>query len=184
MEEGGAVDTKEQKVELVGASSESVPISGSGKVRAPVRMGDEVLSKVRSRMSDAMAEGVSLTEAAPSAAAPEQVFLNLENVRGLEDATSLRIYVGLPQGADPNDHPERLAGSVALFGVSDASDPDAEHAGEGLTFVVDVTKIVQELHLQDELDANRLPVHIVPFKHVPEEAEISIGRISLFRQGR
>jgi tyrosinase len=78
---------------------------------------------------------------------------------------------------------DRRAGSVALFGVSKATNADDEHAGQGLTFVIEITKIVDELHLNNALDVNSLDVRIVPLNEVAEEDKITIGRISIFRQG-
>jgi tyrosinase len=94
------------------------------------------------------------------------------------------VYVGLPDGANPADHPELLAGSIALFGVRKATLVDEEHAGKGLTFVLEITNIVDALHLKNALDVDSLNVRIVPVKPVPEDAQISIGRVSIFRQGR
>jgi tyrosinase len=122
--------------------------------------------------------------AAASTAAPDRVFLNLENIRGLTDSTVFQVYVGLPDGANPADHPDLLAGSVALFGVRKASLADGEHGGEGLTSALEITHIVDALHLRNALDVNALDVRIVPVNPVPEGAQISIGRVSIFRQGR
>jgi tyrosinase len=164
--------TSGKNVELVGANQESLPIKG-GEVGTSVQLHPGVRRKV----------SASLTMAA-GPAAPDKVFLNLENVRGLADSTAIRVYVGLPAGANPADHPERLAGSIALFGVRKASLADEEHAGQGLTFVLEITDIVDALHLNNALDVDALDVRIVPVNPVPEEAQISIGRVSIFRQGR
>jgi tyrosinase len=122
-------------------------------------------------------------QAAP-AAAPDRVFLNLENVRSPLDAHVLQVFVNLPEGANPADHPERLAGSVGLFGASQASDPDQAHGGAGINFVLEITHVVNALHLSGELDADALHVQIVPFDEVPEEVPVTVGRVSIFRQGR
>ena len=58
------------------------------------------------------------------------------------------------------------------------------HAGKGLTFPLEITKIVDALHLNNALDVDALHVTIVPVKPVPEDAQITIGRVSIFRQGR
>jgi tyrosinase len=169
---GVAAVTSGKNVELVGANREALPIKGS-EARTSVRLDAGVRQKVAASLA-----------AAAETAAPDRVFLNLENVRGLADSTAFRVYVDLPEGANPAHHPERLAGSVALFGVRKASLADGEHAGQGLTFVLEITKIVDALHLNHALDVNALDVRIVPVKPVPEEAQVSIGRISIFRQGR
>jgi tyrosinase len=164
--------TSGKNVELVGANRESLPIQGS-EARTSVQLDAGVRRKVSASLA-----------AAAETAAPDRVFLNLENVRGLVDSTAFRVYVDLPAGANPADHPERLAGSVALFGVRKASLADGEHAGQGLTFVLEITNIVDALHLNNALDVDALDVRIVPVKPVPEEARVSIGRVSIFRQGR
>jgi tyrosinase len=160
-----------KNVELVGASQAPVPITGS-EVRTSVRLDQIVRRKV----------AASLTLAAETAA-PDRVFLNLENIRGLKDATRFKVYVSLPQGANPAHYPELLAGDVSLFGVRKASLKDGEHAGQGLTHVLDISKIVDTLHLRNQLDADSLEVRIVPDKPVPDAAQISVGRVSIFRQG-
>lgn len=161
-----------KNVELVGANRGSLPVTGSD-VHTSVQLDAGVRRKV------------SASLAAPTETpGPDRVFLNLENVRGLSDSTAFRVYVGLPQSANPKDHPERLAGSVALFGVRKASLVDEENSGKGLTFVLEITKIFDALHLNNALDVDALDVRIVPVKPVPEDAQITIGRVSIFRQGR
>jgi tyrosinase len=160
-----------KNVELVGANRESLRITGSD-----ARTSVQLDSGARQKLSESLAM--------VAGAAPDRVFLNLENVRGLADSTAFNVYVGLPDGATPADHPERLAGSIALFGVRKASLADEEHAGQGLTFVLDITNIVDELHLNNALDVDTLAVQIVPVKPVAEDAQVSIGRVSIFRQGR
>jgi tyrosinase len=93
------------------------------------------------------------------------------------------VYVGLPEGANPADYPQLLAGSIALFGVRKASMADGEHAGQGLNFVLEITHIVDALHLNNAFDVDHLDVRLVPVKPVPDEAQVTIGRISIFRQG-
>lgn len=163
--------TSGKNVELVGASAGSLRIQGD-KAQTSVQMDTGARKKVSN----------SLVTAAETMV-PDRVFLNLENVRGLVDSTAFYVYVGVPEGANPADHPELLAGSLALFGVRKASLTDEEHAGQGLTFVLEITKIVDALHLTNKFDVDALAVHIVPLKPVPEKAQISIGRVSIFRQG-
>jgi tyrosinase len=123
----------------------------------------------------------SLTAAAPSV--PDRIFLNLENVRGANDATTFSVYINVPDDGDPAKYPDHLAGSIGLFGVRKASLADDKHAGDGLTFVLEITHVVDSLHLAGTLNAKEIQVRLVPQKPVPEQAKISIGRISIFRQG-
>ena len=174
--EGVAVP-EETNVELVGATEAAVPVAGS-ESRTQVRLE----APARQRVADSLAP--TARGALEGVAAPDRVFLNLENVRGHSDATAFSVYLGVGEQEDPAEHPERLAGSIAPFGVSEASDFDNEHAGQGLSFVLEVTDIVDQLHLEGAFDVDELPVRIVPRRPVDSKSELSIGRISIFRQGR
>jgi tyrosinase len=168
--EGVAVTTG-KNVELVGASQAAIPIKGAG-VRTTLNLN----TNARRRVAASLAR-------APQTAAPDRVFLHLENVRGTRDATVLSVYVNLPEGAKPADHPELLAGTVGLFGLHGASMKDGKHGGQGLDFVLDITKIVDALHLNNALDTDSLNVTIIPRQAVPEEVQITVGRIGIYRKG-
>lgn len=169
-QEGVAV-TPGKNVELVGANQGALAIKRTG-ARTAVKLDTGVRRKVSASLANAS-----------EAALPDQVFLNLENVRGTHDAAVLSVYINLPEGENPSDHPELLAGSVGLFGLRTASRKDDKHGGQGLNFVLDITKIVDTLHLENALDVESLQVRIVPHQPVPEQADITVGRISIYRQG-
>lgn len=156
--------TRKQKVELVGANKKSLRLSGSGEVHASVQLDKPARRKVSRSLAAA---------AAAETPTPDRVFLNLENVRGLNDATTFQVFVN-----------DRLADTVALFGARKATAGDGEHAGKGLDIVINITKIVDELHLKDAFDVDQLDVRIVPLRPVPDEAKVSIGRIKIFREGK
>jgi len=169
---GAAAVATGKNVELVGANQKPLRVAGS-EASTSVQLDPAMRRKV--------AASLAMNVAAP---APDRIFLNLENVRGLSDAAVFQVYVGLRDDATPADHPDLLAGSVALFGVRKASLPDGDHAGEGLNFVLEITDIVDALHLGNALDVSALNVRIVPLNPVPEAAQITIGRVSIFRQGQ
>ena len=73
-------------------------------------------------------------------------------------------------------------GPRPLFGVRKASVADDKHAGDGLTYVLEISDIIDRLHLSRAIDAGQLHVLLVPRNPVAAEAQISIGRISVFRQ--
>jgi tyrosinase len=172
---GGRTVPSGRNVELLGANDEIVTVreASSSRVRLDSRM--------RRKVAATFAPDVA---AEPGVAATARVFLNLENVRGQSDASAFRVYVGVPDGEDVESHPELLAGSVAPFGVRKASQPDNEHGGQGLTFVLDITRIVGHLHAQRSFDVDNLAVRLVPVRDLAEQAQVSIGRISVFRQGQ
>ena len=82
-----------QRVELLGANTESVSLTGS-EARTSVALDAAVKSKVT--------ESLTLESVTP----PDRIFLNLENVRGLNDATVFSVYINVPDGEDPARHPE------------------------------------------------------------------------------
>jgi len=164
--------TTGKRTELVGANQGLLKIAGT-EVRTSVRLDEGVRNKVIASLAMDVAKPV-----------PDRVFLNLENVRGRSDATSLRVYVGLPEGAKPSEHPELMADDIGLFGVRKASLADGPHAGQGLTIILEITDIVDSLQLGGALDVASLDVRIVPDNPVSEEAAITIGRVSIYRQGQ
>lgn len=159
-------------VELLGANTESIRLTGT-EAKASVTLDTAVRSKVSANL-----ESVG----ASASAVPDRIFLNLENVRGRSDATAFNVYINVPDGEDPAKYPDHLAGSVALFGVRKASVADSTHAGDGLTFVIEITRVIDTLHLAGDLNVAQLHVRLVPLNPVAEAANISIGRISIFRQ--
>ena len=160
----------QQNVELVGASEGPLQVVGSD-VRTAVQLDQKVRAKIAMSLATA-----------PEGTVPDRVFLNLENVRAASDGAAFQVYVGLPAGANPAEHPENLAGSIALFGVRKASNENDEHAGQGLTYVLEITDIIDAMHMQDAFDVQHLDVRLVPLTPVPVEAGVSIGRIGIFRQ--
>jgi tyrosinase len=168
----GASVTPDQNEELLGANVGALPIKGTGAVTT-VKLAADVRRKVSASLAGA-------SETAP----PDRVFLHLENVRGTHDALALNVYINLPANSNPSDHPELLAGTVGLFGLRRASRKDGEHGGDGLSFVLEVSKIIDTLHLQNALDTDSLQVTIVPHQAVPEQAEVTVGRVGIYRLGQ
>jgi tyrosinase len=147
--------------ELVGARDGVLPIKTSG-TRATVKLDTSVRKNVTA----------SLT-AASAASPPDRVYLQLENVRGNIDAYTLKVSV--------NQQP---AGTVSLFGLRRASVKDGQHGGTGLTFILDITDVVDNLFLNNALDTDSLDVKIEPNHPVKDAAALTVGRISVYRQGQ
>jgi tyrosinase len=162
-----------EHVELMGASQGGFSLTGS-QAKAAVQLDQAVKNKVTSSL-----QGMGM---AGGPATPDRVFLNLENVRGVDDATILNVYINVPEGDDPAKHPELKAGSIGMFGVSKASAMDGPHAGNGLTYVLEITHVVDALHLAGKLNVSHLHVSLVPRRPVPNDSPVSIGKISIFRQ--
>jgi tyrosinase len=171
VKKGAAVATG-RNMELVGANQQALPITGSG-ASTSVKLNAGVRRKVAASLANASETAV-----------PDRVFLNLENVRGTHDAAALSVYINLPEGAKASDHPELLAGTVGLFGLRRASLKDGKHGGQGMNYVLEITKIVDALHLNHALDVDSLRVTIVPYQDVPGDEQITVGRVGIYRRGR
>jgi tyrosinase len=162
-----------KETELLGASENPLKIKGR-VTAASVKLDTKIRNKTRKSLAMA---------AAAETTTPDNVYLKVENVRGTFDATVLSVYVNLPEGANPRENPQYLAGNVALFGLRMASIADGQHAGEGLTFVLNVTPVIDALHLSHSLDVDALRVSVIPADELPENADITVGRVSLYREG-
>lgn len=167
--QGGDTVPARPHVDLVGANDQAVTVRGpvSSRVRLDVA--------ARRDVAAAFAPGTAVEGG-------DRLFLNLENVRGQSDASAFRVYVGVPDGEDVDAHADRLAGSVAPFGLRKASQPDGEHAGQGLNFVFDITAIVDQLHAEGSFDVDDLPVRLVPVRDLADQRQVSVGRISIYRE--
>jgi tyrosinase len=159
-----------EHVELLGAGKGGFSLTGSG-ASTSVQLDHGVRAKVSTSLG--MSGGPAV---------PDRIFLNLQNVRGSNDATSFSVYINVPDGEDPAKHPELKAGNVGLFGLAKASAMDGPHAGDGLNITVEITHVIDTLHLAGQLNVNQLHVRLVPNKPVPDAKPITIGNISIFRQ--
>jgi tyrosinase len=167
-----AVVTANTSMELMGAAEQPLRIAGMG-AETTVRLDPSVRNKL----------SASLTTAAETLA-PDRTFLNLHDVRGTHEGIVLNVYLNVPEGSTPDQHPELRAGTVGLFGLHRASLADGPHAGQGLNFILEITGIVDRLHLEGQLDSDVLRVNIVPYQEIPGQAEIIVGGISVYRQGQ
>jgi len=167
---------KRTTTELLGANTERLAL-----VKSPVQSKVHLDGAVKSRVTRSFAQGVAAPGAGASA---DRVFLNLENIRGLNDAAVFSVYLGPAAGAAPSPSAQQFVGSVSLFGAAKASAKDDAHGGKGLTAVLDVTRAIQGLHQGGSLDADHLVVNLVPETDLAPKDPVSVGRISLYRTGR
>ena len=87
----------------------------------------------------------------------------------------LGLFVTPSDGSD-----EELAGTLPMFGLLEADDPDAEH---GLSFVFDITDLLADLTSRDAFDPAGLSVAVRPVGDpdglLDGLPDVSIGNISL-----
>lgn len=159
--------------ELIGASDGEVEVAG--RTTANVRMDGTGVGTLRSSLSLAATGGAPARE-------PPRTFLKVEGIRGTADAAVYHVYIDLPRNADPADYRDRLAGTISLFGISAATDRDGPSAGSGVNQVMEITEIVDALHLSGD-DLSNLNVQLVPSNAVAAASTFSIRRISVFKLG-
>jgi tyrosinase len=112
---------------------------------------------------------------------PDHVYLNLENIKSPTDAAIIYVYINLPAGANPDDHPECFAGAVSLFGARKATAADGPHGGNGISESLDITAIVDRLHINDALGPELSVKFVAGTPNATDK--ITIDRVSIYRQG-
>jgi tyrosinase len=159
-----------QRVEPIGANSEVVRVGGQ-----PAITGVDLEPQ-------AAAAGVAAMGATARGQEVTRLYLALESVRGSAPSPLLEVYVNLPEGADPQAHPELHAGSLTLFGLDVASQPDGDHGGNGLGYTLDITDLARRLEQAGGFDPNHLRVTLVPGEQISADNPITVDRISVLKR--
>lgn len=157
--------------ELLGANAGSVQIAKAGLTSVNVALHQAVQKNV-----------VKSLEFASIVQLPDQVYLKLENVRGTQDATVLRVYIDLPPQADQAARRNQFVGSIGLFGLRRASVKDGAHGGAGLTFILDISRFVDTLFVKNKLSANQIRVDVESPAGLSQAGSVEVGRVSIYRQ--
>ncbi|MBP1851056.1 tyrosinase family protein [Rhizobium halophytocola] len=170
---GGAESrTMTGPVEMMGANNGPVVLKGAVAAVTMVQMEGGPSPKLAQ-----MREGT-----APEAPRDHRMLLNLENIRSSRDGIVVDVYFNLPAGEKGAERVDLHAGSFGLFGARKASNPEGEQAGNGVTEILDVTDVMSSLENKGEMQGGEVEVHLVPRHPVPDEAPITVERISLYRQ--
>ncbi len=144
--------------ELVGASGGSINLKGS-----------ETNTSVKLNTTSWKSVSKSLLEASFSSV-PNEIFLQLEGVKGGRDSNFLSVYVN-----------QTFVKTVSLFGLLGASLKDTAHGGAGLTFKFNITNIIDDLHLDGNIDVDSLDVQIKTKYDLPDNDGITVDRIGIYR---
>jgi len=109
-----------------------------------------------------------------------RVFLRVEGVTGTAGAAVYEIYLNVPPGEAPTDHPELRAGFFSTFGLTEASQTNALEDGSGLTTVLDITAVRDVLEEQGRWYPARLQVSFSPVTpaETAEDVEAAEGQPS------
>jgi tyrosinase len=162
--------------EMVGASQKSVTLTG-----APAQAHIQVQSPV----------GPALASAQRTT--PRRTFLNFQNITGSGKARRYSVYVNLPAGSMPVDHPELYAGDLPMFGVAESSRADENHPGSGVEYTLEITSILATLESSPQWNPANLQVSFIPkppaagsvraLRAIASPApdhEIQVGSVSLY----
>jgi tyrosinase len=154
--------------EMVGATAPVVLDTPQVTINVPFR--PQVAQAARARIA---------------ASRPTRAFLNLENVTGQGRLPKYDVYIDVPPaGQDTSNRSPLLAGSISLFGVQAASDPAGPQGGSGITSVLEITHLVEQLRQEGRWDESRLHVTFMR-RDVGNAAaapmqNLQIGRISVY----
>src|SRR5579871_523086 len=114
-----------------------------------------------------------------------RTYLHVENVTSKKANITYEVYVNLPEKPNAATYEEHYAGTMHLFGVVRASARSARSAGNGLSFSIDISELIDRLKQINNWDEKNVRVTLLPRagtegpigKHDP----IKIGRISVYR---
>ncbi len=127
------------------------------------------------------AGAASVRGAALTSAPVTRVYLNLENITGSGRPGGYGVYLNAADSANPPAQSDPcFAGTLPMFGVQAASGSDLLHQGSGLTYVLDVTSVVEHLKAAGTWDAHNLRVTFAPLRAGQSAPDLQVGRISLY----
>jgi tyrosinase len=149
--------------ELVGASKGPITLN-STETHASVKLNPPSWKSV--------SESFSKAAFAATPVVPDEVFLQLEGVKGGTDTNFISVYVN-----------DEFVKSVSLFGLLNASLKDTDHGGGGLDFKFNITNIIDNLHLSGNIDVDALNIQIKTKNALAAESGITIDRIGVYRTG-
>jgi tyrosinase len=154
--------------ESTATPSEVGPPAGPEEISVPERRPPQLIGATQN-VALATSDVVDVPLEQPADVGPEavtgakgRVFLRIEGVRGTAAAPVYEIYLNVPPGDAPADHPELRAGSLSTFGMAEASETDELHDGSGRTHVLDITRVRDVLERQGRWDSSRLQIAFRP----------------------
>ena len=108
------------------------------------------------------------------------IYLAFDNVKGKVRAPSFQVYLNLPPGRQPDEHPELRAGVLAMFGLVESSSPRDNHGGDGKNMIISVTDLFVRLMAARDWDSRTLRVTFVPQTWDAPVPQVQVGRVALY----
>jgi hypothetical protein len=109
----------------------------------------------------------------------KQLFLRIENMTSDQRAPTMDVYVNLPEGESHQKHPELYVDSLAMFGLVESSRPSEHHAENGMSFHIDLTKVLYALETAGKWNGKSVRVTFIPGEW-NGDIDILVGRMSLY----
>jgi tyrosinase len=169
---GRGITMKPGLPEMIGASDKPVTLTGSAQTTSFVLQ---------------PASGPALERAAVQAATAN-TYLKIENVVSEKSHATYEVYVNLPDNPDAAAYKEHYAGAMHLFGVIQASTRSDRDSGNGLSFSLDITRLVNRLQALNLWDDQNIRVTFVPRltggtagAAIAGHDPIRVGRVRLYR---
>lgn len=162
-------DTESMPIEVVGATEKEHAIEGK-----------KSNLKVRLAPSSAKKEVLKTLKAPIELSSRKKLYLRFENVKGTSAAPVLSVYINVPQGGETEK--QYYAGSLALFGLRQATQVDRHSSGSGISTQLEVTTLVEELRQLDNWNESELDVTIQPKNPNKATSQVTFGRVSLYSE--
>jgi tyrosinase len=154
--------------ELIGATDAPIDLTG-GTERVGLSVGEP--------------DGPAKTRGAVDAA---RVYLTVEGIRGkAQHDLTYGVYLGLPDGADPDDASDlHYVGNLSFFGVEQSRQVDTDPAGMGLARSYDITEQVSDLRDTGNWDPDDVSVTFVPERRgrAVDAPPVTVGRVGIYVQ--
>jgi len=147
-----------RETELVGATSKPLVVDATG-LQTNVKLDYKGWGAVAESLQSASLVNL-----------PDEVYLLVEGIKGNRDSIICTVSVN---NID--------AGHLYLFGLTMASKKNGHHGGAGLTIKLNITKIIDQLHLENAIATNTLDVKILPANIIAKGSELTIDRIGIYR---
>jgi tyrosinase len=110
-----------------------------------------------------------------------RLYLVLESVRGPAPSSFIDVYLNVPAGSTPEQHPDLQAGTVATFGLNVASDPASGHGGNGMNYTIDITDLVTRLRQAGGFDPDQFHVTLALRPEI-DDRPLTVDRISILKR--
>ena len=109
-----------------------------------------------------------------------EVYLYVENVTCSKPAPPFRVYLNVRPAMRPNSTPTCAWAILGRSACSSGATRRGRHAGNGMTFPMDITDAVARLTARKNWDGQHVRVSFSPGFWEGEVPQVKVGRVSLY----